>query len=222
MSASLALMARNAAPRAVVWSPVVLLFVLAALWIGPSGALRNAQWERPQALMPDISDGSSSALDASRNTDPSQFVAILERPLFSPTRKPPPPKIVEKTEPPPPPDPLEKVRILGVFSSTAGGGAIADVEGKARRVLVNDMVGAWKLASIGNRDVTFKRGTETRVLSLVRAKPAPPGPATFVQGGVPRSATVPPPVAPAPAAQPPRAVGLPIPMPDGSFRLAPP
>ncbi|WP_198970417.1 hypothetical protein [Xylophilus sp. ASV27] len=221
MSTGFTLKARTAAPRVLVLLPLVLLLVIAALWVGPSGTLRNIHWEPPQALVPDIADGSSSALDASRSIDPSQFVAILERPLFSPTRKPPPPKIVEKVEPPPPPDPLDKVRILGVFSSAAGGGAIADQEGKARRILVNDMIGAWTLASIGSRDVTFKRGAETRVLSLVRPKPAPQGPATFVQGGVPRGAMAPAPAAPAPAGGPPRASGLPIPMPDGSFRLAP-
>jgi len=222
MSDSLALMARNAAPRAVVLLPPVLLVILAALWVSPSGALRNVVWEPPQALVPDFSEGSSSVLDASRSTDPSQFVAILERPLFSATRRPPPPKIVEKVEPPPPPDPLEKVRILGVFSSTAGGGAIADVEGKARRILVNDMVGAWKLAAVSSRDVTFKRGTDSRVMSLTRARPAPQGPATFVQGGVPRGTAMPaPPAGLAPAAGPPRSSGLPIPMPDGSFRLPP-
>lgn len=236
-------------PAAIIALPVVLGVVLLALWLSPAGRLRGVHWEPPAPLLPDLSSPAIANLQEAGNVaDPSQFAAILERPLFSPGRRPPPPVVVPVVVPPPPPDPLEKVRILGVFAGASGTGAIAEVDGKSRRLMQGDAIGEWNLVGVAGSDVTFRNSGQTRVLSLVKpAKPTTPGPTTYVQGGVIKT----PPAAPntsstsgadagaaakaasraagktpaaAPAASPSpamptRAPGLPIPMPDGSLRM---
>lgn len=172
-------------PTVVAVLPAALALVLFALWIGPSG-LRGAHWQAPAPLSPDLSVPALSSLQAAGGAgDADAFGAILERPIFSPSRKPPPPVVVAVVVPPPPPDPLEKVRILGVFSGALGNGVIAEIDGKARRLMVGDAIDPWKLSAVSAANVTFVQGSQTRVLSLVKPqKSQSPGPATYVQGGV--------------------------------------
>ena len=92
-----------------------LALVLAWMWFAPDGSLRNAHWTAPpprtanySAMLPPL-PGIASA-------DTSQFIAMLDRPLFSSSRRPPPP-------PPPPPlaqaaapvDNLSTARLSGLF-----------------------------------------------------------------------------------------------------------
>ena len=64
--------------------------------------------------------------------------------------------------------------------SGSNAGVIARVEGKMRRVKVNDTVGAWTLQQVEGRTATFGKGNETRQLKLgyaplgARTPPAPP------------------------------------------------
>ena len=60
---------------------------------------------------------------------------------------------------------MANIQILGVFSGV-NAGVIARVDGKARRVRVNESVGAWTLKSIEGRDVTFAQGEDKRQLRL--------------------------------------------------------
>jgi hypothetical protein len=74
--------------------PILLLsvnFVLAALlawlWIAPDGSLRDVHWHPPVAIRPDL--GSlSTAVAQQEDSDLSTFMAILDRPLFSSSRRP--------------------------------------------------------------------------------------------------------------------------------------
>ncbi|MCS4510977.1 hypothetical protein [Xylophilus ampelinus] len=177
------------APRAVRMLPAALALVLAMLWLVPRGALR---WSAPQPIVPDFTAEGSSLLNSRPSTDASQFASILERPLFATTRRPAPVKAAEPAAAATaPPDPLDSLRIYGVFSTAGRNGIIADVGGKPRRVLVNDSIGAWKVAAVADRDVTFSRGAETRVMRLQSAKPGVTGSAAFGQGGA-RTVLVPP------------------------------
>ena len=152
----------------------LLAGVLVWLWVGPSGALRGVHWQPPAAVRPDL--GSLSALSIQRDdADNSRFMAILDRPVFSPTRRPPPP-------PPPPkpvvavrPDPLDGIHLYGLFSGGGVGGVIARVEGKTRRIKVSEAVGDWSLREIRPRDVVFAKGGETRVVPLMQASQAAAG-----------------------------------------------
>lgn len=151
------------------FGPVRLLLLLTALlagglawlWVDETGKVRNVTWTPPVAMSPGMAVKASAPNPASAATNPAQFLAVLERPVFAPDRRPPPPPA-----PPPPPDPMANIQILGVFSG-ANGGVIARVDGKARRVRVNEAVGSWTLKSIEGRDVTFAQGEEKRQLRLL-------------------------------------------------------
>jgi hypothetical protein len=168
---------------------LALVAVLLALWVDSGGRLRNSAWQRPAAIKPDFA--SLLAPLATQGSDNvGQFVATLDRPLFSPSRRPPPPPAPVVA---PPPDPLANIQLFGVYSGPDGGGIIARVEGKMRRAAINDKIGEWTISRIADRDVTFVRGGEARVVSLVRGRPsgsktapaAPPAPAPPVSQIIP-------------------------------------
>jgi hypothetical protein len=163
----------------------LLAAVLVWMWVGTDGKLRNTQWTPPKPIRPDFS-APLAALAQRRGDEVGQLVAMADRPLFSPTRRPPPPPA-----PPAPPDPLANLQLLGVYNSASGGGIIARVDGRVRRASVNEKIGEWTVQKIADRDVTFVRGSESRVLQLARR-----GPAASTNRGLPAAAA---PGTPAPA-----------------------
>lgn len=168
-----------------------LLFVgLAALWVAPDGQLRNMHWTPPKPVMPDY-EHMVPALPPLRAVPPDAFLASLERPLFSSTRRPPPPP------PPPvaeaPPDLLGTMKVLGIYQADGVSGVIAMVDGKSRRIRVNEMFNGWQLRSVGERSVVFAAGGSVREISLVRAKMTgvvPPAPAPASAASAPASQPV--------------------------------
>lgn len=145
-----------------------LVALLAALWYNPGGGLRNSHWEppRPQhtdyrAMLPPVGD--------SVPVNTSQFVVLLERPLFAANRRPPPP--------PPPPEPvvaalvdnLSTARLMGIFQSSGAGGVIIRVAGADKRLRVSESIEGWVLQSISGNTVTFAGRGQTRTLTLQRA-----------------------------------------------------
>jgi hypothetical protein len=177
---------------------VLLVCLLAWLWIDPQGGLRGIHWQPPAAIKPDLGGGLSAAALGREDADVARFMAILDRPVFSPTRRPPPPpKAVGAAQV----DPLATIHLYGLFTGSEGGGVIVRVEGKTRRVKVSEAIGEWNLKEVRAGEVVFSRGAETRVVPLVQAKqaagPAVPQPAT----GWP-AWRMPVPMAPAPSAVP--------------------
>lgn len=167
---------------------VLLAAGLAALWFGPDGRLRNVHWTPPAAIRPDLSQPLAQ-LAGRRGDEVGQLVAMADRPLFSPTRRPPPPPA-----PPAPPDPLGSVQVLGVYTASNGAGAILRVDGRIRRATAGDRIGEWALKSVDGQEVTFVRGTDSRAFRMARprgerpgAAPAPATPAA--QGTLPAAAT---------------------------------
>ncbi len=144
----------------------VLALGLAWLWFTPQGTLRNMYWQPPAAQQTDLSN-LLPALPSLMQSDTSQFIVLLERPLFSPTRRPPPP--------PPPPaaaapvDNFSTARLSGVFEGPGGTGIIIQIDGKDRRLQLNQALDGWTLRSVQGRQVTFGNGDQTRVLQLPRA-----------------------------------------------------
>ena len=59
---------------------------------------------------------------------------------------------------------------LGGQKVIMDGGAIVLIDGKPRRVRLNEVVEGWKLSAVQVRSVTFTRGAQRRELQLVRAK----------------------------------------------------
>ncbi len=160
----------------------LLALGLAALWFQPDGSLRNSHWQTPEPVNADYLTMVPS-LPARRPVETGRLMVMLERPLFSSTRRPPPPVVPEA---PIPVDNLSTARLLGVFEGAQASGAILQVAGKNRRVRLNESVDGWVLQSVQRRAVTFASGDQTRTLSLMRslvntgpgmAMPAVPAPA---------------------------------------------
>lgn len=164
---------------------------LAWMWFDEHAQLRNLAWVAPKALPPDIKVPAGPAKTDPTISDLSRYAAILERPLFAPERRPPPPPA-----PPPPPDPFATIKIQGVFSG-ANAGILASVDGKSRRVKINETIGNWTLKSIDGRDVTFIQGEEKRQVHMAYARLDVPVPQAAKASEQPASAPAP---APAPVA----------------------
>ncbi len=176
---------------------VVLALGLVAMWVRRDGTLRNTHWVAPAPRVTDFA-GMLPALPGVAHADISQFVAMLDRPLFTPTRRPPPPPPPPKPEAPV--DNLSTAMISGLYSGNGIGGVIINIAGKHRRVQLNQSVEGWTLKSIQGRSVTFARGDENRVLQLPKAALTvytglPPGGGAGPSAAVPR---VPTPAAPSP------------------------
>lgn len=143
-----------------------LALVLLWLWFLPDGSLRDVHWQPPEARKTDLAN-MLPALPGVGSADTSQFIAMLDRPLFAITRRPPPPP--PPPQAPPPADNLSTARLSGVYQGDGVGGIILTIAGKERRLRLNEAVEGWTLQTIGGRDVTFARGGERRVLTLPRA-----------------------------------------------------
>ena len=143
---------------------------LAALWFEPSGQVRGIAWTAPAPVVPDIAPMADSTLQKSA-ADVSRFLAVLDRPLFSPSRRPPPPPAPVTAAAEPEPDPLANIQLQGVYSTADGGGGIfARVDGKDRRIAVGAALGGWTVKGIDGLNVTFARGGDARVVRLAPAK----------------------------------------------------
>ena len=158
--------------RRVLWLlNVCLAFGLAWLWVDETGQFRPQTWTAPAAMLPSASATVEAAyLTAPAN--PIQYMAILDRPLFAPDRRPPP--ITESPASPPPPDLLATLRVVGLYQAEGASGLLGRVEGKTRRVSLGGVIDGWTLADIQGREAVFKRGTDERRIKLVPAAQVPP------------------------------------------------
>ena len=103
------------------------------------------------------------------------FSTVLEKPLFSPTRR--PPEAVEEQAAPvaakrnPKPPPELRARLLGVVVSDSKNLAILKLpdEPAAVHVTKGDEVLGWTLTDIGPDSAQFERNGETVTLNLVYA-----------------------------------------------------
>ena len=93
----------------------------------------------------------------------SRFVVTLERPLFSPSRRPVP------KAPPQPVDTLADVAIVGIWGDGAQGGVIARIGQQQKRVRVGEPLADWTLKEVQTQGATLTRGKETRSLPIRRA-----------------------------------------------------
>ncbi|MGB6116324.1 MAG: hypothetical protein WBF97_14725 [Comamonas sp.] len=166
---------------------LLALLVLALLWIDGRGRLRHVHWQLPKPIAFDGSQWAASL--PPRVVEQRQLLRTLERPLFSPSRRPPPP--------PPPADvaadasatTLAGVHLYGLYGAGTTGGAIVRIDGKDQRLAVNESAKGWKLVRIGDNGITLRRGAQERTIELVHVIPVPGAPAP----AAPASKTVPPP-----------------------------
>lgn len=147
---------------------VALGAALAQAWVyEDAGVLQLKQpfWPSPPAVEPTIT---VPELDVGPNVSPGFYMATLDRPLFAPDRRaPPPPDAAPQA---PPPDSLGDVNLLGLLTGELWSGAILSQGGKVRRIQLGQSVADWTLTAIDQRNATFSRSDESRVLVLVRQK----------------------------------------------------
>lgn len=145
-----------------------LLCLLAWVWFTPDGQVRGMRWQSPAPVKVDL-QALLPALPGQGQADTSQFLGMLERPLFSPTRRPPPPPPPPKAEVPEPVNRFAQAKLTGVFEGAGVGGIIINYEGKDRRVPLNGTLDGWKLLSVTGAQATFSQRGQTRVVQLQRA-----------------------------------------------------
>ncbi|HTO85830.1 MAG TPA: hypothetical protein VMQ73_26660 [Methylomirabilota bacterium] len=112
---------------------------------------------------------------------PASFAAILERPLFSPTRRPPaaapaPAPTPEAAAPAPPAPPID-FSLTGIVISDGSRVALVQMQGDNHVVHVAEggEVDGWKAVTIEPERAVFRRGDDEQVLALDYVKPVPPG-----------------------------------------------
>lgn len=148
----------------------LLALALAAMWVDMQGQLRHVHWVRPEPIQADYMQ-MVPVLPGREQVRTDTFLALLERPLFSSTRRPPPPP--PPPVPAPPPDLLSNAQVLGTYSGDGvSSGAIVRIDGKGRRVRLGESINGWQLSSVKERSAVFTSGGQTRELPLVRSKMA--------------------------------------------------
>jgi hypothetical protein len=165
----------------------LLLGALAWAWLTPSGELRNVKWMPPEPVKPDLVSMLPN-LPGTAQSDTSQFLRMLDRPVFSSTRRPPPPPPPPKVDVPEPVNWFAQAKLTGVYEGQAGGGIIIFYDGKDRRVPLNGYLDGWKLQSVTGAQATFEKAGQTRAVALQRAS------LTNFTGLPPNKAVPPPPV----------------------------
>ena len=160
-------MRRVALPLLVILNAGLLCF-LAWVWFTPDGQVRGMRWQSPAPVKVDL-QALLPVLPGQGQADTSQFLGMLERPLFSPTRRPPPPPPPPKAEVPEPVNRFAQAKLTGVFEGAGVGGIIINYEGKDRRVPLNGTLDGWKLLSVTGAQATFSQRGQTRVVQLQRA-----------------------------------------------------
>ena len=151
---------------------LLLVLLLVWLWVRPDGGLKNVHWVEPKAQTLNL-DNLVPSLGRPMPMDQSQFLAMLDRPVFSPTRRPPPPPPPPPVQaPPPPPDYLAGAVLSGVYMTEDGksGGVIIKFQGKDKSLPLQGVLDGWTLSSVAANRVYFTRGGETKEITLQKAK----------------------------------------------------
>ena len=127
--------------------------ILALLLSWEPGAVAIAETQDPPAAAP-------SNPVAAQSLD--QLSTILDRPLFSPSRRPPapppaPPPIVQAAEPPAPPPPPPNLVLFGVVMDGEGARAVvrSGADKKLVRAQIGDEIDGWKVSQIEGRKVVL-------------------------------------------------------------------
>ena len=145
-----------------------LLCLLAWVWFTPDGQLRGMRWQSPEPVKVDL-QALLPVLPGQGQADTSQFLGMLERPLFSPTRRPSPPPPPPKAEVPEPVNRFAQAKLTGLFEGEGVGGVIINYDGKDRRVPLNGTLDGWKLQSVSGAQAVFAQAGQTRSVPLQRA-----------------------------------------------------
>lgn len=123
---------------------------------------------------------------AARSLD--RFSGTLDRPLFSPTRRPPlPPPVLAAAPPPPPPPP--NVALLGVIMDGEQARAVvrAGPMEKVLRVSIGDDIGGWKVGQIEKQKLVLLLNGRTATFTMFSANNAKHRPNAIVAAPPPNA-----------------------------------
>ena len=159
-------------------------FLVLLLWPVGTDAVAGEQ-DRPSAAL--ANPVAAQSLD--------QLSKTLERPLFSPSRKPtppPPPPVVQASPPPAPPPPPSPPNLIlfGVVMDGEDARAIVRTgpDKKMLRARIGDEIEGWKVSQIEGRKVVLSQDSRLATFTLFtddRARSDTAG--STAQGGEPRS-----------------------------------
>lgn len=154
----------NSRPLMVILSFCALVMLALAL----SLLRAHNEWHPPEPLVPEF-ETVEVAAEASNANGADAFQAMLERPLFFASRRPPPPAPVaveaESTR-----DPFEGVALQGIYSAgTTLAGVTVNENGVSKRLALGEKLGEWSLVSVSGLEVKFERSGQEKVLALKHA-----------------------------------------------------
>ncbi|MBR0871345.1 hypothetical protein JQ633_13335 [Bradyrhizobium tropiciagri] len=120
-----------------------------------------------------------------------QLNATKDKPLFTPTRRPPPKPVapVARQEPPPPPAPPPSVVVLGIVSENGSGRAAIRAAGtsdKVLRVRAGDDVGGWKVERVESRRLVLTQGERSVDFAMFGGGAKPTKPTKSAERRMPR------------------------------------
>ncbi len=130
----------------------LLLFLVSAL----VGAVLVITKDPPAAIPPAPSTLAAVPIELPAVAMPDGGAEIVERPLFWSSRR--PEVEAESTGPVAPVsggDVLDKVVLLGVFSTGESGGAIVRIDGERQRLMIGQELQQWKLQGITAQEAEF-------------------------------------------------------------------
>jgi general secretion pathway protein N len=169
------------------WSAALPPLLLVVICVALGGRVYD-EWLVLQEPVPIDAPPAAAAVAAPAAADapivpptPSSFAAILERPLFSPTRRPPAaaPALAptpEAAAPAPPAQPID-FSLAGIVISDGSRVALVQMQADGRVVQVAEggEVDGWKAVTIEPQRAVFRRGDDEQELALDYVKPVPPG-----------------------------------------------
>lgn len=119
-------------------------------------------------------DSSAAKFKAFELPPLTEYREIVERPLFSDTRRPAPdaPEVIAESEPE---TEEQKFTLIGVMVTPDLQIALveADEQGKVARLKIGEKTNGWTLESVESNKVVLRKGESLRELPLVRNRPSP-------------------------------------------------
>lgn len=142
----------------------LLAVILAALWLGPEPLAAWRAWSPPAPQAPNLDDVQTALLKANPAAT-AAYPAIMERPLFQPSRR-----LEAAASAPaaaaPPPTAIEQIKLLGLISGADLTGVMLEEQGQQRFVRRGEKVGDWTLDAIEERFAVFTRDGERKQIEL--------------------------------------------------------
>jgi hypothetical protein len=119
-------------------------------------------------------DGSAAKFKAFELPPLTEYRDIVERPLFSDTRRPAPdePEVIAEPEPE---TEEQKFTLIGVMVTPELQMALVEVEDqdKVARLKIGEKTNGWTLEGVESNKVVLRKGDSVRELPLVRNRPSP-------------------------------------------------